>query len=229
MNEIASLIVPANCKVKGNLITNKLYSKNIQCKTVMKSASIMSDIVNSKNCTVKENTSTSSIEANSISYENITINGNKSPFASRLMIIMWYGKISDIPSGWVICNGTNGTPDLREKFVIGAGKSYKVGKIGGRRFISLQTSNIPRHRHFGKTTKGGAHNHLQWVGGLDDRNFSGVPGQTPAADAPAQHRRYWTNSNNSAHSHNLKTNITGGKELLDMLPPYRSILYIMKK
>ena len=46
-------------------------------------------------------------------------------------IIMWSGSIGSIPSGYVICNGSNGTPDLRDRFVVGAGNSYAVGNSGG--------------------------------------------------------------------------------------------------
>lgn len=45
------------------------------------------------------------------------------------MIIMWSGLISDVPKGWSICDGTNGTPDLRQKFVRGA--SGEIGAAGG--------------------------------------------------------------------------------------------------
>jgi hypothetical protein len=44
-------------------------------------------------------------------------------------IIMWAGLV--IPTNWHLCDGTNGTPDLRNKFVIGAGASYGVGSVGG--------------------------------------------------------------------------------------------------
>ena len=47
------------------------------------------------------------------------------------LIILWYGAIVDIPSGFVICDGNNGTPDLRDKFVVGAGSTYAVGASGG--------------------------------------------------------------------------------------------------
>ena len=46
-------------------------------------------------------------------------------------IILWSGAIVDIPSGFVLCNGANGTPDLRDKFIVGAGTSYAVGGTGG--------------------------------------------------------------------------------------------------
>jgi len=44
---------------------------------------------------------------------------------------MWSGSIGSIPVGYYLCNGSNGTPDLRDRFVIGAGNSYAVGATGG--------------------------------------------------------------------------------------------------
>lgn len=46
-------------------------------------------------------------------------------------IIMWSGATNAIPAGYVLCDGTNSTPDLRNRFVIGAGNSYAVGATGG--------------------------------------------------------------------------------------------------
>ena len=46
-------------------------------------------------------------------------------------IIMWSGSIGSIPVGYYLCNGSNGTPDLRDRFIIGAGNSYAVGATGG--------------------------------------------------------------------------------------------------
>ena len=46
-------------------------------------------------------------------------------------IILWSGSIASIPAGWQLCNGTNGTPDLRDRFVVGAGSTYPVDDTGG--------------------------------------------------------------------------------------------------
>ena len=46
-------------------------------------------------------------------------------------IMMWSGASTAIPTGWVLCDGTNSTPDLRNRFVIGAGDTYAVGTTGG--------------------------------------------------------------------------------------------------
>ncbi|MCK5607237.1 hypothetical protein KAR91_35465 [Candidatus Pacearchaeota archaeon] len=64
------------------------------------------------------------------------------------LILVWSGAIVDIPAGFVLCNGANGTPDLRNRFVVGAGDTYSVDDTGG-------TVN---HTHTG-TTDGHTHEH----------------------------------------------------------------------
>ena len=46
-------------------------------------------------------------------------------------IVLWSGSVAAIPTGWVLCNGSNSTPDLRNRFVVGAGSTYAVGGTGG--------------------------------------------------------------------------------------------------
>lgn len=47
------------------------------------------------------------------------------------MIVLWQGAIVDIPNGWALCDGNNGTPDLRNRFVVGAGDTYDPDDTGG--------------------------------------------------------------------------------------------------
>jgi len=47
------------------------------------------------------------------------------------VIVMWSGSIASVPAGWALCNGANGTPDLRDRFVVAAGGGYDVGVTGG--------------------------------------------------------------------------------------------------
>jgi hypothetical protein len=44
---------------------------------------------------------------------------------------MWHGSVSAIPPTYHLCDGTNGTPDLRDKFIVGAGSTYNVNDSGG--------------------------------------------------------------------------------------------------
>jgi len=70
-------------------------------------------------------------------------------------IIIWYGNSSAIPRGWALCNGdrVNGvtTPDLRDRFVVGAGGSYTINQQGGSNTVTLTASQVPtsitNHKH----------------------------------------------------------------------------------
>jgi len=65
------------------------------------------------------------------------------------MIMDWYGEASDVPSGWAICDGTNGTPDLRDLFTVGAGKNYAFKSTGGQATHILTSDEMPPHIHEG--------------------------------------------------------------------------------
>jgi len=62
------------------------------------------------------------------------------------MIVIWSGAIVDIPAGYKLCDGNNGTPDLRNKFVVGAGTTYNPGDNGGD-LTHQHTLNIDPHSH----------------------------------------------------------------------------------
>ena len=63
------------------------------------------------------------------------------------MIILWNGAANAIPSGFVLCDGNNSTPDLRNRFIVGAGSSYNPGNTGGAANVTLSTAQIPSHSH----------------------------------------------------------------------------------
>ena len=96
----------------------------------------------------------------------ISIDPNYSGNVPKGGIIMWSGSTSNIPSGWALCNGANGTPDLRGRFVIGAGGSYNPGNTGGGSIPShshgvgsLATNSTGSHSHTGTAASAGSHNH----------------------------------------------------------------------
>jgi len=63
------------------------------------------------------------------------------------MIILWSGNTGNIPTGFVLCDGNNGTPNLTDRFVVGAGAAYGVGATGGSSSVTLSTANLPSHNH----------------------------------------------------------------------------------
>lgn len=73
-------------------------------------------------------------------------------------IIPWYGDKANIPDGFALCDGTKGTPDLRNRFLVGAGDTYKLSDIGGENEVTLEAPQVGSHYHrFGyhKGTNGG--------------------------------------------------------------------------
>jgi hypothetical protein len=114
------------------------------------------------------------------------------------MIIHWYGLAANCPVGWAICDGTNGTPDLRDRFIVGAGHSHGLGDSGGSAAQTitvdshvLTTAEMPAHGHgindpghsHGVSDPGHSHgvndpghNHaLQNISGGNNRQIGGTP------------------------------------------------------
>ena len=117
-------------------------------------------------------------------------------------IIIWSGASNAIPTGFLLCDGSNSTPDLRDRFIVGAGNSYSVGATGGANSVTLTTAQIPSHNHS-----------IQIRLGKDDDNFSFNQGFS--SDAPTSGGTF--NSNN-----------TGGGQSHENRPPYYALCYIMK-
>ena len=72
------------------------------------------------------------------------------------IIAMWHGASNAIPSGWVICDGNNSTPNLTDKFIKSTGTANATGGGTTSGATTLATSQIPSHQH---TYEGGTSNH----------------------------------------------------------------------
>lgn len=92
---------------------------------------------------------TQTINSNTVNVTNLNAT-NCTGFVPVRSIIMWSGTEADallIPSNWKLCDGTNGTPDLRNRFIVGAGDDYDIGETGGSKSVTLTANNIPEHNH----------------------------------------------------------------------------------
>ena len=153
----------------------------------------------------------------------VTVNGTGGLVPAGT-IMMWSGSIASIPAGWYLCNGGNGTPNLQNSFVIGAGSSYGVGATGGSTSVTLSTGNMPSHNHTGSGTTAGQnafhshgggtgwmnqnwnHSHVQYIGHYDDYNFTSGWGQYPPGDGPnANNNGCVTSGTDTNHTHNFGT------------------------
>ncbi|MCF8374299.1 MAG: hypothetical protein K9H64_21940, partial [Bacteroidales bacterium] len=105
-------------------------------------------------------------------------------------IIMWSGSISNIPVGWSLCDGSNGTPDLRDRFIVGAGNSYTVASSGGEAMHTLTIPEMPAHRHTVAKTAYGENSGGRFVSGdngdqaIDDDALNTSGGDLPHENRP---------------------------------------------
>jgi hypothetical protein len=136
-------------------------------------------------------------------------------------IFLWSGSIGSIPAGYVLCNGSNGTPDLRDRFVVGAGSTYAVDATGGS-----ANAIVVSHTHTATSTStvtDPGHNHTY----TRYNSLTGVGGANPIwADTSTQ------NTGNAFTGVTVATATTvdtaGNSGTNANLPPYYALCYIMK-
>ncbi len=122
--------------------------------------------------------------------------------------------------GWAICNGNNGTPDLRDKFVVGAGSTYSVSNTGGENTHTLIINEMPSHSHTGNTTSNGNHRHPCGTRGFETNGNQGADGSTDDSNINTQYA--------GSHTHSLNINNTGNSVAHENRPPYYAVYYIMR-
>ena len=144
---------------------------------------------------------------------NVIDNSNNVP---KGLIAMWSGPT--LPTGWVVCDGTNGTPDLRGQFVMGTSTNHALGSTGGEEQHTLSTNEMPSHSH---TVNDPGHAHGV-SGSVAQPNLSG-----PAwSSAPGNGPNYNLTTNRSTTG--ITTQSMGGGSAHNNLPPFVVLYYIMK-
>lgn len=158
---------------------------------------------------------------------NYTLNTNGNGPVPAGGIIMWSGSIGSIPTGWALCNGSNGTPDLRDRFIVGAGSSYGVTATGGQNNVTLTTNELPAHSH--SMNSAGSHTHTvtgQWGGDNGDHSNTATLGAGDKGPTETGFNFSHTSSSSGAHTHTI--NNAGSGLPFDNRPPYYALAYIMK-
>lgn len=153
--------------------------------------------------------------------EDITINLDVTDIIAKAMpvggIIMWSGSVASIPEKWHLCDGTNGTPNLQGRFIVGVGTyvdsngsvNYSNGAIGGERSHQLNDDEMPAHKH---------QSGYMVVGDIADYFPFGL-GSTHT-------NRYTAGTNGNSVS--SMTDSVGFNQPHNNMPPYYALAYIMK-
>jgi len=140
------------------------------------------------------------------------------------MIILWSGSIASIPSGWALCNGSNGTPDLRDRFIVGAGSTYAVNATGGSAdaIVVSHTHTASSSSTSSVTDPGHSHSLINQeavgAGGQNGYRDTGGTGATGTNTTGITVATTTTTTVNNAGSSGTNAN----------LPPYYALAYIMK-
>lgn len=140
-------------------------------------------------------------------------------------IAIWSGTAASIPAGWYLCDGSNSTPSLTDKFVIAAGGSYNKGDIGGSNTATptgtvtiaghtLTASELPAHTH-------GYYDHYRL---LSTGQYSGSSSGPDIAGS--DHSSTTDSVSGSAHNHTSGSSFSGST--MDIRGPFMALCYIMK-
>ena len=156
-----------------------------------------------------------------------TVGGVEFYMVPKGAIIMWSGTLALIPAGWALCDGTNATPDLRDKFIYGVSVGENPGTTGGSSSVTLLEANLPSHTHAAgtlATDSAGAHTHTwstQTTGGSNARIVAANDNTGIAPQAT---------SSNGVHTHTISgsTGATGLGTAFSILPTYYKLAFIMK-
>lgn len=172
----------------------------------------------------------------------------------RGMIMMWSGHYDEIPEGWALCDSLNGTPDLRNKFILGATRDilingvyqkayyntdepllYKPGEEGGEKNVVLTEDNLPAHSHTVSTKTGGDGAHTHYVYTQYYRNAGDKGDNVPCAgigskttSGPDGNNRIGFTQTSGEHSHSISCGNTGKGKSFDIMPPFYALCFIMK-
>jgi hypothetical protein len=163
--------------------------------------------------------------------------------------------VAAVPAGWALCNGSNGTPDLTGRFLVGAGAAYNPGDIGGADTVVLTEAQLPAHSHSVNITsdQGGDHNHTAWTDAQGDHSHAYYQGASyTVVPSSGSVTRGYLNGNatevtrqtdvKGAHGHNVgigqsgnhqhaingNTGSKGSGAAIENRPMYYALAYIMK-
>jgi len=144
------------------------------------------------------------------------------------VIAWWSGSEASIPAGWLLCNGLNETPDLRNRFIVGAGSHYAVNATGGANTVTTTgTVTIAGHNLTAAEIAKHEHEYLDYYSGTRSTTRGTYGSTYPSCDTQSDATGQTTGSTGSGDAHTHAATWTGesGQE---KRPPYYALCYIIK-
>ena len=147
-------------------------------------------------------------------------------------IIMWSGADNAVPSNFALCDGSNGTPNLVDRFIVGRGSAYAQGATGGSADATLvsHSHTINDHTHGFSGSGSQVHSHTQTGGGTNDDGGPNAPGGNSGGNMSNINNATVTISisGNTGNPSDKGTDTQGSSGTNENLPPYYAIAYIMR-
>lgn len=152
-------------------------------------------------------------------------------------IILWSGAENAIPNNWHLCDGTNGTPDLRNRFVVGAGSSYDVDDTGGEATHILSINEMPSHSHTANINIdssnikiGDANWNNSTLKNIAQDIVSPISSSIKGLNFMGDNDNYLNHTHTISGNFNVNTSInnTGNSQPHNNMPPYYALCYIMR-
>ena len=147
-------------------------------------------------------------------------------------IIMWSGADNAVPSNFALCDGSNGTPNLVDRFIVGRGSAYAQGATGGSADATLvsHSHTINDHTHAFSGSGSQVHSHTQTGGGTNDDGGPNAPGGNSGGNMSNINNATVTISisGNTGNPSDKGTDTQGSSGTNKNLPPYYAIAYIMR-
>lgn len=200
--------------------------KSVQALEAEKETKLVVSSINSR-LTIAESNISKKADKTALTALTTTVNN----LAKKVMpiggIIMWSGSLANIPTGWALCNGANGTPNLEDRFIVGAGGSYNIGATGGSKDVTLNEAQIPAHKHSGTTSSGGNHRHGYSI--REDEYGSGNGASLSNTSGTNEGLRSFFTDYAGTHTHSFTTGEQGGGQAHENRPPYYALAFIMFK
>ena len=149
------------------------------------------------------------------------------------IIVMWGGSVASIPAEWNLCDGTNGTVDLRNRFIVCAGGTYTELTTGGSDSTTLTEAQLPSHTHSvtvnSKALSTTDHTHSFSFPRNTGLESSGVTGANGAFSSSAYSSTTGSGgAEDLSHDHTASAGNTGSGSSIDNRPAYYALAYIQK-